>query len=175
MRIGGAYRTISMEAVLIIARVERKRARLYRTSKENRNYKWERERTRIEWQQRWDQGGKGAWTRKLIPNVRTRVTRKHGEVNSYLTQMLSGQGVFNTYLNAIAKADNENCVYWEEQDDPEHAIFSCNRFVEERITAQRDRGELTATNIIERMLSDTTARRGKKYQKWLKTSCKLER
>ena len=44
------------------------------------------------WQMLWDASTKGRWTHRLIPQVDVWLNRKHGEVNYYLTQMLSGLG-----------------------------------------------------------------------------------
>ncbi|GBP14366.1 hypothetical protein EVAR_98823_1 [Eumeta japonica] len=42
---------------------------------------------------------KGRWTHRLIPQIDFWLNRNHGEVNYYLTQMLSGHGCFRAYLH----------------------------------------------------------------------------
>ena len=50
------------------------------------------------WQEKWHASDKGRWTHRLIPRVNGWVNSKHGEVNYYLTQMLSNHGCFRAYL-----------------------------------------------------------------------------
>jgi len=51
------------------------------------------------WQERYDNEVSGCWTRKLIPNVTRWYTRNFGRTNFHLTEFLSGQGCFGSYLN----------------------------------------------------------------------------
>ncbi|CAB0044392.1 unnamed protein product [Trichogramma brassicae] len=44
-----------------------------------------------------DWASKGRWTHRLIPNIAEWVERGHGEVNYYLTQLLSGHGYFKSH------------------------------------------------------------------------------
>lgn len=43
-------------------------------------------------------GNSRHWTCQLIPQIKHLVTRAHGEVNDYLTQLLSGHMHFNKYF-----------------------------------------------------------------------------
>ncbi|CAB0044536.1 unnamed protein product [Trichogramma brassicae] len=54
----------------------------------------ERRTTILKWQAQWDRSTKGRWTHRLIPNISEWVERGHGEVDYYLTQLLSGHGYF---------------------------------------------------------------------------------
>ncbi|KAL7297136.1 hypothetical protein TKK_0009555 [Trichogramma kaykai] len=54
----------------------------------------ERQETLRRWQSRWDRSSKGRWTHRLIPNVRSWIERRHGEVDYHLTQLLTGHGYF---------------------------------------------------------------------------------
>lgn len=83
------------------------------------------------WQSRWDSSSKGRWTYKLIPDIRTWIERKHGECSYQLTQFLSGHGGYRKYLHRFGHDTSPicpQCVGVEE--DTEHAIFHCPRFME---------------------------------------------
>ncbi|CAH2233980.1 jg20059 [Pararge aegeria aegeria] len=158
IRICGAYRTISLEAVQVIAglipieRLALERTRRYR--KDKNTPEEERKRTLIEWEAEWRSRGKGAWTRELIPNLKEWMERKHGEVDRWLTQVLSGHGVFNTYLHTIGKAISDECPYCGENDTPQHAIFECRMFERERNMTLGKGSKLTPKNFIPRMLAN---------------------
>lgn len=38
-------------------------------------------------------------------------SRKQGEVDYYITQMLSGHGYFRKYLNKLGKAEEPSCIH----------------------------------------------------------------
>lgn len=108
-------------------------------------------RTKTEWAQDWQKKGKSTWTRKIVPNLRPWIERKHGEIDRLLTQALSGHGVFNTYLHATGKAKNDICLYCEHVDTPEHALFECTNFTEVREKTEGNDGKMTAENVMRRM------------------------
>ena len=56
-----------------------------------------REITITKWQRLWNDEDRGRWTVRLIADIRPWIGRKFGEVNYYLTQLLSGQGYFKKY------------------------------------------------------------------------------
>lgn len=51
-------------------------------------------------QYRWDISNKRRWTKELIPDVKMWIERKHGGLNHYLTQFLSGHGPSEHYVQA---------------------------------------------------------------------------
>ena len=61
------------------------------------------------WQEKWDASEKGRWTHRLLPQVNEWVNRKHGEVNYYLTQMLSNHGCFRAYLHRFKHEETLQC------------------------------------------------------------------
>lgn len=155
LRICSAYRTVSYEAVLVIAGIpplllmakEREETYSGRDKAEARENLWRA------WQVMWEETEKGAWTRRIIRNVRQWVERKHGEVSYYLTQVLSGHGCFGEYLCRIGKAGSEECMYCGESDTPEHTLFACNRWRDERMAGEAEIGHiLNADNVVEIML-----------------------
>ena len=160
IRITSAYRTTSEEAVLVLAGlppidlVAKTRA----AKKEDGEKLTKKERdevVRARWKERWEEGKKGAWTRRLLPALDPWLDRGHGEVNYHLTQMLTGHGCFRAYLRWIRKAPTDSCVYCQDQvDDVEHAIFECGAWKEARETMEKTTGRVTPDNIVAKMLEE---------------------
>ncbi|XP_030763275.1 uncharacterized protein LOC115887892 [Sitophilus oryzae] len=120
LRICSAYRTISTDAVLVIAGL----IPLHLAAEEKRDLYVKAEiNDEVKRQQR-----RGRWTRKLIHNVEDWTSRKHGDVEYYITHFLSGHGVFMDFLHRIKKIPNGNCMYCDEIDDAEHTLFCCPRW-----------------------------------------------
>lgn len=162
LRIACSYRTVSEAAVLVIAGVipvdllacERKRiydrspaiGRALAASEE-------RERTILDWQDRWTTGLQGRWTRRLIVTLKPWLERGHGEVGFYLTQFLSGHGYFRRYLNRMNKVETPGCTYCgHDDDDAEHTFFVCPRWTTLRETVTETVGPIAPDSIIETML-----------------------
>ncbi|XP_075210236.1 uncharacterized protein LOC142317563 [Lycorma delicatula] len=80
----------------------------------------------------WKKMGAGstvaAWTKRLIHNLDAWLDRQHGEMNFYMTQLMSGYGCFGYYLKRIGKRDTPQCQYCGEVDDAEHTLFQCQRW-----------------------------------------------
>lgn len=86
-----------------------------------------KEETIKNWQKKWDTPGSGRWTHTLIPNIKIWLERKHGTLNFYLTQVLTGHGVFNVFRKRLGKTVDDSC--WFHQgipDTPEHTILDCD-------------------------------------------------
>lgn len=112
----------------------------------------ERERTLQQWQEEW-QSGPETWTRRLIRNIRTWHNRKWGTVSYHLTQFLSGQGTFGTFTFKIKKKRDESCICCGAAvDDPNHTVFECPQWAEKRQELCTDLGEISASNVIDKML-----------------------
>ena len=164
LRVASAYRTVSTDAAMVISSLvpvhllaqERKRIYERKQKGEEINRQEERDRTIGMWQAEWDASGAGRWTYKLIPNICNWVKRKHGEITFYLTQILTGHGVFATYRKRISKQDNSRCVYCEEEEDnPKHTIVHCRRWQQQREELIRwVEGDLELEKVIEAMLRD---------------------
>ena len=85
------------------------------------------------WQEKWDASEKGRWIHRLIPHVNEWVNRKHGEVNYYLTQMLSNHGCFRAYLHRFKHEEIPQCpAGCGVPEDAEHVFFWCQRYTDER-------------------------------------------
>lgn len=136
IRTCSAYRTVSTEAALVLAGlmpldiVARERQYLYKSSgltdaKELQRRTREHSLTR--WQRRWENSAKGLWTRTLIPNIQRWIGRKHGGLDYYTTQMLTGHGCFKTYTKRITKTETDTCMYCSHRDSPQHTLYNCAR------------------------------------------------
>lgn len=134
IRICSAYRTISTEAVGVIAGVPPiEFLILERTEKYNgEEARVARENVLSRWQQKWQTATYGRWTYQLIPSIQTWINRPYGEVDYYLTQALSGHGCFKKYLYDRRRAESDRCIYCDEVDDAEHTLFICIRWEETR-------------------------------------------
>ncbi|KAH8241747.1 hypothetical protein KR026_007999, partial [Drosophila bipectinata] len=117
IRVASGFRTVSDDAILVIAGMDplKERARELKKLKEAGareagaregtggaldiiKREEAKERSFTARQDCWDSSTKGRWTHTLIPNLRRWVLRSHGQVNFYLTQVLSGHGCFRQYL-----------------------------------------------------------------------------
>ncbi|KAI5703571.1 hypothetical protein M8J75_013476 [Diaphorina citri] len=126
-----AYRTTSTVALQVLAGVTpidlliTERAKTYGQNKETKQE--EKENTIQRWNERWGREINGAWTRRLIPNLKPWVTRTHGNITYHLTQLLAGHGNFASYLHRFRIYDSPTCMYCPLEDTAEH-IFQCPRW-----------------------------------------------
>lgn len=152
-----AYRTVSTVAAQVLAGVPPLDL-LARERTEVRNgiaKEAARERLLRRWQERWRTSEQGEWTRRLIPDIHPWLERKKGEVDHWVTQILTGHGAFNTYLNRIGKRTSGRCgTCPEEADSPEHVVFQCPRWSQPRTTCYGATGTLTPENLVPTMLEN---------------------
>lgn len=162
LRIACSYRTVSSAAVTVIANVipidllARERKKIYErdaeTSKKEAAAEARRS-TLAQWQERWSSSHSGRWTVTLIPQLENWVSRKHGEVNYYITQFLSGHGYFRSYLYKMGKVNSPRCRHCDaEEDTPSHTFFECSVAATERNIVVATVGPFSADNIINIML-----------------------
>lgn len=107
------------------------------------------------WQHRWeeDDQDKARWTRKLIPQLAIWTTRRHGEVDVYMAQLLSGHGECMAYRMRMNLADSDRCGFCGLEDTPRHAYFECGEVAESRGHAEDVVGRrLTPENVVWSML-----------------------
>lgn len=147
LRVCSAYRTTSSEALQAISgtppidllmeeRVKRHKAKEEAESLESINKE-----IIDRWQERWARHEKSAkWTKTLIPDVQKWRNRGHGEVNYYMTQILTGHGCFQAYLKRIGKVDTDVCYYCTEVDTAEHTMFYCPKWDDIRQRAEQELG-----------------------------------
>ncbi len=60
------------------------------------------------WKEWLSESSKGDWTRRLIHNLVVWLERGHGQMNFYLTQVMSGHVAFNTYLFRMKLVESPN-------------------------------------------------------------------
>lgn len=166
LRIACAYRTVSENAIFVIAGVipidllAHERKRLYaRNPNVGRADAATEERTRTieEWQTRWTTNAQGRWTHRLIPEVGPWKDRKHGEVDFYLTQFLSGHGYFRKYLYRMSKVTTPECTYCGQAwDDAEHTFFVCDRWIEPRQRLETLLGTTITPDNVTTLMTTTT-------------------
>nr|XP_041630736.1 uncharacterized protein LOC121502072 [Drosophila kikkawai] len=123
VRIACAFRTISEDAALVIAgqvpltELVRERAEIYAAAQDREAALQTRAESKVtarrksfeNWQNHWDSSQKGRWTHTLIPNLSSWVERSHGQVDFYLTQVISGHGYFRSYLKRFGHQTEDWC------------------------------------------------------------------
>lgn len=161
IRVTSAFRTISLDAVCVIAGMcpltllAKERSRRYLLKDEPKELL--RADSIRNWQVQWDQSRKGRWTHRLIPNIEPWVERQHGEIDFHLTQLLSGHGCFRAYLYRFGHDSAPECPSCDgEVEDAEHVFFRCTRFVEQRSALKEILGatpdpDNIVTNMLEAM------------------------
>ena len=118
------------------------------------NFEGERRKTKDEllkrWQERWDKTNP-TWTRSLIPRIDIWINRKHGELTSHMTQVLSGHGNFGSFLKMTNRKDNGQCPNCTTQETVRHQMLYCPRFDKERHAAGLQ-AECDPRKIVKTML-----------------------
>lgn len=104
----------------------------------------------LHWQRAWKETGPN-WTKSLVPDIRDWVNRKHGELGSGLTEVLSGHGHFGTYLKMTKKRKDSMCPYCNTPETLRHLIMNCPRFDRERTSAGLQM-EVNPRKIVQRLL-----------------------
>lgn len=164
LRVICAFRTVSYEAAVVIAGMPpisimaNEAQRLFNLKQSGavglQINKLERAQSLRDWQHRWDTTNKGRWTYRLIPNLEAWLHRRHGEVDFYLSQFLSGHGCYRKYLFRFGHAVSPLCVCGEgEEEDAEHVMFKCRRFrVARQELLELTRNDASPDNIVEEMV-----------------------
>ncbi|CAB0036640.1 unnamed protein product, partial [Trichogramma brassicae] len=138
LRVIGGRPHVSYEATYVLAGIPPlalladERMRLYGRRREDAKDK-ERLATLSKWQEAWDQSTKARWTHRLIPNIRVRIERRHGELNYHLTQLLTGHGFFKHHSRRYDHNHSAQCLVCPSSiENAEHVFYHCPRFNEER-------------------------------------------
>ncbi|CAB0039418.1 unnamed protein product [Trichogramma brassicae] len=138
LRVIGGRPHVSYEATYVLAGIPPlalladERARLYSRRREDAKDE-ERLATLSKWQEAWDRSTKARWTHRLIPNIRTWIERRHGELNYHLTQLLTGQGFFKHHSQRYDHNQSAQCpVCPTSIENAEHVFLHCPRFSGER-------------------------------------------
>lgn len=163
LRATSGYRTTSAAALQTIAGMppitllidERKRLFERQDASSGPAKKEERDRTVGIWQRMWNENtGTAQWTKKLIPDINKWTNCPHRTIDFYLTQVLTGHGCFGSYLHRIGKKTDDICFFCEQSDSPEHSIFHCPRWIEQRLRCEATIGQqLSVGNFCVMMVS----------------------
>ncbi|KAM8702435.1 hypothetical protein ACLKA7_001766 [Drosophila subpalustris] len=115
-----------------------------------------RDATISQWQISWDSAPNGRWTYRLIKELRPWLRRRHGQLNFYLSQLLTGHGCFKSYLHRFKHAEDPFCDHCGHGiiEDAEHSIFLCPLFGRERGMSAIGRLHLTPDNLVAHMLAE---------------------
>lgn len=159
LRVCSAYRTTSADAACVLGNMipigllVQEDTRCYEQRGVGGARATARVATMAQWQRSWDDSAKGRWTHRMIPNLERWVLRKHGEINFYLTQVLSGHGCFRQYLHRFGHATSPNCPSCTDTvETVEHVVFVCPRFQDSRNTLLLACGSDTSPdNLVDRM------------------------
>lgn len=160
LRISSAYRTVSEPAIFVVAGLipwdllAQERKRIFDSGNGRAIAAQMRNETIGEWQRRWEGETRGRWTAEIIPEVQPWIGRKHGEVNFYLTQFLTGHGYFRKYLFKMGKVNNPACKMCNtfEDDDVRHTFFGCSYFHRERVDLFSSIGVHSPPSLVQEML-----------------------
>lgn len=157
IRIVAGYRTVSYEVATILARtppwilVARKYKRTYEKIKRIKESKtWSKDREdeikkeeEIDMQKQW----KTRIKKEDLPSPKLRAAilkwfeewmrRNHGGMNYHLTQLVTGHGCFNAYLQRMKKIESPMCTYCRIHiDNAEHTLMGCEEWNVERDTLE---------------------------------------
>ncbi|KAL1446848.1 hypothetical protein WDU94_005434 [Cyamophila willieti] len=108
------------------------------------------------WQRKWDaERKKGQWTKVLISDIKSWVTRQHGDITYELCQFLTGHGNFGAYLYRMGISQDNKCRYCQEEDTPQHMVFHCVRWITQRTRCWAELGtaQQTPNSIVGTMLT----------------------
>jgi len=161
LRISSAYRTVSEPAILVVAGLipwdllAQERKKIFEDGRDISSQA--RIETIQEWQQRWQGETRGRWTAEVIPEVQPWIERKHGEINFYLTQFLTGHGYFRKYLFKMGKVNDPACKMCNgaEEDDVRHTFFNCAYFRREKTELFAFTGECSPPSLVKAMLRNS--------------------
>ncbi len=73
--------------------------------------RWDKRQVTLgKWEERLPGSSKGEWTHLLIHNLEVWLNRGHRQMDFYVTQVMSGYGVFNTYLFHMKLVESPKCT-----------------------------------------------------------------
>lgn len=98
----------------------------------------------------------------ILPRLLQWTCRLHGDLSHHMTQMITGHGVFTSYLCRIGKADTAACWFCDDlDDDAEHTLRVCPAWDTYRTylagALECDVEELNLGNIVTKILESERA------------------
>ena len=166
LRCVSAYRTVSTEALCVLARsppielLAEERAVVFKAKKTTTTKQealWVKQEARrsllVKWKARIAQSKLGQWTTHvLIRDLDGWMNRNHGQLNFHLTQVLSGHGCFNKYLHEkLRKVEQATCSHCNQgrDDGPQHTLFECEAWRRERDKLSRSLQEIGVDEALD--------------------------
>lgn len=156
LMVSGAYRTAPTEALLTMSKIPPIRLLIEERLETHKGIK---EKTEIKstllnkWENDWQQYDGHA--KIFIPNLRAWIENQWADVNHYMAQIITGHGVFASYICRIGKRATPWCWYCGHAvvDNPEHTLFWCKNWQREREELNNKIGiNLDRNNIGDQML-----------------------
>ena len=83
------------------------------------------------WEERWALSERGPWTHEVFPHISVR-RRTDLRLDFWLTQALSGHGVFGSYLHRFHRRVTAACPCGAPEETPKHIFGECPRFADTR-------------------------------------------
>lgn len=165
MRVATAYRTISGDALLMLAGTPpinllvKELAEIHEAQRRGENVAEARRVARANrsntWQERWRTIQKDTWTRRLIPDVPPLLDRRHGYTTYHITQALSGHGCFAAYLHRFGLLESARCwFYGRASDDALHTFFECPAWEVQRAELVQKIGAFTPKDLAGKMTGE---------------------
>ena len=99
-----------------------------------------------------DQSHEWKMDRYVHKAVSSVTDRKHKKVNYFITQFLTAQGLFRTYLYRTGTVDRSDCISCKLELNDVHHIFACDRWKDEKQTLENVVGQISLKNVIGMML-----------------------
>ncbi|KAH8241712.1 hypothetical protein KR032_004502 [Drosophila birchii] len=155
LRIASGYCTVSEEAALVVAGTIPIDLLVAERRTGNSGSATQRSSTLTQWQARWNGATTGRWTHRIIPELDPWINRRHGQVDYYTTQFLTGHGCFKAYMHRFGHEADPHCDVCGSTatEDAEHTFFACPLFSSQRAAAEESTGcHLTPENIVGCML-----------------------
>lgn len=170
LRVISGYRTVSLDAALILARIPpvylmaTLRRRVFeRVGDLRTNSIWTKEEEenikinemlllRRQWEIYLGRPNlSGIRTRTaILPHFGEWLERRHGGVTFRVTQLLTGHGCFGTYLYRIGKVDTPGCEHCDDEeaeDSAEHTLEECSAWSEERAILRNSLGLVVGVDV----------------------------
>lgn len=178
IRVTGAYRTVSGEAMPVVAgslpiTIEAQKRKLHYLLRKNLPltvgtneyhgpfpkesiHKIKKEihkQSLIQWQERWDNTPKGRETYKHIPNISNRLRSYWIHPNHYTTQFLTGHGNFKEKLFSFKLINSAQCSCGE-VDTLSHVLNDCYKYEHIRIELKEKLGTINRLEIKQILTKD---------------------
>ncbi len=99
--------------------------------------------TLCKWKERLSKSSKGEWIHLLIQNLKVWLGKGRGQIDFYLTLVMSGHGLFSVYLFCMKLVKSPECGNCNKRgwDDPWHTLFdylAFQQFQDETMTTQQE-------------------------------------